>query len=91
MNIRGKTPTQCLEFHINEIRAHIHNKQTCTNNARYSLVFFYSGHGKVRDEQGHGDWRPSFDEEGIAAKTIEEQVKMLSTCTKEPPCRSECV
>ena len=93
-DLEGKTPKECLEIHIEEMRRHIHGQTEdsafCSNGTDYSLFIFYSGHGKIRDEEQGGAWSPSFEmEKGniqpIGMEEIKAQMTLLCKCPIQDP------
>ena len=92
-DLEGKTPKECLEIHIEEMRRHIHGQTEdsafCSNGTDYSLFIFYSGHGKIGDKEQGGAWSPSF-EQTIEIEEIKKQMKSLCKCPNRGPTQTAC-
>ena len=54
--LRGKTATECLKIHCDDLSKRIHGEDsvTCANNAGYGLFILYTGHGHGRDDESKG-------------------------------------
>ncbi|XP_067946335.1 uncharacterized protein [Watersipora subatra] len=94
----------CLEKACTEIRRRIHNRQylgntwqdsgVCVNDASYTLVVFYSGHGSKGDEEMYqGHWCPVTEEHLLTWDVINKHLDLLRHCTNKnnPTCKASCL
>ena len=92
--LRGKTATECLKIHCDDLSKRIHGEDsvTCDNNAGYSLFILYTGHGHDKEHAGY--WCPTKNDV-ISKEEIDGYLNSLYKCIRslsgqEGECKAAC-